>query len=300
MNFYPKLARSMLALLFAAFAASVLFIFVQQKFGLPRNGASKAATILAAFLLPPFLSTVQYLLHLTEKEEKKLHLLEDAHLLQMVTPLLQGLDYSVRVGSYPAEDINAFAISSIFGRKACIGFSTSLLSVATTDQLLAIAAHEVAHIKNGDTRNKACILAFNHSLKIYPFLIAEMSKRALKSRTALMVSFSLLGLAAISMFGGIANLNLLWSLLWSMIKIVLLLFGPIPAFMVLTHLLNRSFFAYSREREFAADEIAAAMTSPVALISALELLTDPETTVSVFDTHPPLDERKKRLSNLTI
>lgn len=63
-------------------------------------------------------------------------------------------------------------------------------------------------------------------------------------------------------------------------------------------LLEQAYSAYSREREFAADEGGAAMTSTQELISALSLLSDGESQiVSVFDTHPPLAARKKRLGD---
>ena len=300
-NVYPKFARNMLILLFVVFAASILFLIAQEKLGFPRNRVSNVATVVVAFLLLPLLSTVQYLSHLIEKEVEKLHFADDANLLQLVQPLLQGLGHTVRVGRYPSEDINAFAISSILGKEASIGFSTSLVSVATKDQLLAIAAHEVAHIKNGDTRNKAYILAFNHALKTYPFMLAEMSKQALKSGAALMISLSLLGFAAVAIFSDISNaLSFLWALLRPMIQIGIVLLACIFAFMALTYLLDRVFFAYSREQEFAADATGATMTSPAALISALELLTDPGAAVSIFDTHPPLEERKRRLRKQTI
>lgn len=53
------------------------------------------------------------------------------------------------VGIYPSNQPNAFAAGSS-DSNAVVAFSSALVSAFSPDELAAIAAHEVAHIKNGD------------------------------------------------------------------------------------------------------------------------------------------------------
>ena len=53
------------------------------------------------------------------------------------------------VGIYPSNQPNAFAAGSSES-DAVVAFSSALVSAFSPDELAAIAAHEVAHIKNGD------------------------------------------------------------------------------------------------------------------------------------------------------
>lgn len=298
-NLYPRFARNMLVLLFAAFTTSFVFLAAEQHFGLVKSSVSYAASVIFALLALPVLSTASYVSHLVENEGRRLQFTEDQNLRELVSPLLVNSPHKVKVGKYPSDDRNAFAISSIFGNNSTIGLSTALLAVASREQLVAIAAHEVAHIKNGDTKSKAYILAFNHTLKTYPFILAKISQDALKWGAVIALLLALLGFVGEALLASVANaFSFLSTFLVPIIKFGALPLGCIVAFIVLTHLLDRIFFAYSREREFAADALGAAMTSPAAMISALDLLTDSGAFVGVFDTHPPLAKRIKRLREL--
>ncbi|WP_433695417.1 M48 family metallopeptidase [Paraburkholderia phenoliruptrix] len=295
-DIYPKFARNMLVLLFVLFAVCTALLMLQQKFDLPRNNATSFAAVASAFLMLPLLSTAQYLLNSNNTEAGNRSFWEAEELHELVSPLLTDLDYKVTIGQYPSSDVNAFAISSVFGRTALIGFSTHLVTKASKEELLAIAAHEVAHLRNGDTRNKAYILAFNHALKIYPFLFAELSRRVLRQAAIPIGLIVFVGFVAIALLGGSTQaFSFLWSLGQSLAPIVFRAGVCILLFIALDYALNRVFCGYSREREFAADADGARMTSPEAMVSALGLLTDPGTAVSVFDTHPPLTERRQRL-----
>ncbi|MEM5436367.1 M48 family metalloprotease [Paraburkholderia diazotrophica] len=295
-NVYPKFARNMLALLFILFAASTALLMVQQKFSLPPSAAASFAAIVFAFLALPLMSTTQYLLNINDVEAGNRSFRETESLHELVAPLLIDLHHDVSVGQYPSSDLNAFAISSVFGKKALIGFSTQLVGQATREELLAIAAHEVAHLRHGDTRNKAYILAFNHALKVYPWLFAELSRRIARRAAIPIGLIVFVGFVAIALFSGSTEaFNFLGALTRGLAPIVLRAGLCALAFIALDYVLHRVFCSYSREREFAADAGAAEMTSPEAMISGLNLLSDPGTAVSVFDTHPPLGERKRRL-----
>jgi len=71
-----------------------------------------------------------------------------------------------QVGVYPDQDINAFAAGS-GPRKAVVSFSQGLLDTCTNRELLAIAAHELAHIANNDMRRMQYAWSFQNALTWY-------------------------------------------------------------------------------------------------------------------------------------
>ncbi len=286
----------MLVLMFAVFALCIVLLILKQKFDLPNGNAGSFAAVASVFLFFPLASTAQYILNINDTEGRNHAFREAKELQDFISPLLTDLDYEVKVGQYSSHDLNAFAISSVFGRTALIGFSTQLVVQASKEELLAIAAHEVAHLRNGDTRNKAYVLAFNHALKFYPWIIAELSRRGLKQAAVPVGCIVLVAVIAIALLAGPTQaFRFLWSLAQGIAPFVCRAGICILFFVALEHALNRIFCSYSRAREFAADADGASMTSPKAMVSALGLLTDPGTAVSIFDTHPPLQERKQRL-----
>lgn len=70
------------------------------------------------------------------------------------------------VGIYPDEDINAFAAGS-GPKKAVVSFSQGLIDRCTSRELLAIAAHELAHIANNDMRRMQYAWSFQNALTWY-------------------------------------------------------------------------------------------------------------------------------------
>lgn len=297
-NFYPKFARNVVFMLFAALAASTLILLVNQKFyALPREVTSTAAVVWF-FLIIPLGPTVQYIFSIEEGKAGKVAFHADDDLRARVAPLLRELDYEVRVGYHQSPDANAFAISSIFRRYALITFSTGLLAVLDEKQFLAVAAHEVAHIKHGDARNKAYILAFDHALRVYPRILKELHQRGAGIFVAVVFGFFVIVPAGfVALFSGASKgFALAWALFSTLAPYGLALCACALGFMGLDYLLKRFFFAYSREREFAADAGAAAMTSPEAMISVLGMFAESDGSISIFDTHPPMAERMARLS----
>jgi heat shock protein HtpX len=70
------------------------------------------------------------------------------------------------VGIYPDDDINAFAAGS-GPKKAVVSFSQGLIDRCTQRELLAIAAHELAHIANNDMRRMQYASSFQNALTWY-------------------------------------------------------------------------------------------------------------------------------------
>lgn len=70
------------------------------------------------------------------------------------------------VGIYPDKDINAFACGS-GPHKAAVSFSQGLIDQAEWNEVMAIAAHEVAHIANNDMRRLQRATSFQRAMTWY-------------------------------------------------------------------------------------------------------------------------------------
>ena len=176
--------------------------------------------------------------------------------------------------------------------------TSGLLATLSESELRGVLAHEVAHLANGDSRLMGLVLT--------PTLVIEhFSDRDPPSTRLLLHSIQTFGLPYIGAY-----------LMWALLSVV----APIQ------RVGNQFGLAVlSREREFAADRAAARLTGePSALASALETLdsergrpdedvrtwrqsasvldivpTDSaETSDNPFRTHPPTDERIRRLREL--
>ena len=99
---------------------------------------------------------VQDVLVINEDDEPTLYQLVSrvASKLEVDTPTI-GLTESLQP--------NAFTVG--YGRKAMVIFSSGLIQTLTTSELEAVAAHEIAHIKNGDFH----LMALVSSVKIATF-----------------------------------------------------------------------------------------------------------------------------------
>jgi heat shock protein HtpX len=77
---------------------------------------------------------------------------EAPRLHQMVRELARqaGLERPPRLYYLPAGVMNAFTIGE--GERAIVGISDGLLRHLSRDALAAVLAHEIAHIRNNDTR----------------------------------------------------------------------------------------------------------------------------------------------------
>ncbi|WP_369602148.1 zinc metalloprotease HtpX [Hahella sp. SMD15-11] len=178
----------------------------------------------------------------------------------------------------PATILNAFAVGE--GRKSAIVLSAGLLHTLDQEQLAGVLAHELAHVRNRDTR----LMGFADVLSRMTHVLSAMGVLAL---------FINLPLYAL----GMAHLP------W--LAVLFLTLGPTAV--------DLAQLALSRTREFQADAVAAwLLGTPVPLIRALQALeahsglfwerlwmsrrrlNEP----SVLRTHPPTGERIARLRAL--
>lgn len=295
---YPIVAWLALALCFVGCIVGFIVVALGPSWGVPAEWISIALWSCLALVIP-LLSSVKYFLTQVEQDLKSVGFVEDPMLKTTLAPILANFNGDVVVGKYNSSDLNAIAISTIAGKKATVGFSTALLKAANPNQLQAIAAHEVAHLINRDSANKAAIRGFNKALITYPYLGATLCLEVFKSLRwwfaalfVFVVGFGLLD-------GGPTGLM---ASFWHFVVLLVQTFWPFLAvvigFLLLMLGVNSGYSCYSRQREFEADQGGARMTSNQDMKSALSLLQTtgyPTSKVSIFDSHPPLKARLDRL-----
>jgi heat shock protein HtpX len=192
---------------------------------------------------------------------------------------------------YVVDDpaLNAFATGTS-PDKASIAFTTGLLSVMNRAELEGVAAHEISHIKNYDSRMSTIAVVMVGLIAIVAELgIRQMFwggvRRGDRGR------------------GGGEGIAMLLSLL-------VIIIAPIAAQLVR--------LALSRQREYLADASGAQLTRyPAGLASALEKIkkmgsvvqhasdvtaplyfANPISVGQLFSTHPPIEERIKILRSM--
>lgn len=183
--------------------------------------------------------------------------------------------------------MNAFATGRNYTHSA-VAVSKGLLQRMTTDEVEAVLAHEIAHIRNYDMRTMAIVSILVGAISI----IADLYWSSNIANTAQEKDKS--GLFAI-------------------VGVVLAVFAPLTAFLIQ--------LAISRKREYVADAGSAEITGkPKALASALRKISmdvrlpkHASPTIAhlyfstpsadsfidkLFSTHPPIDERIKILETI--
>lgn len=198
------------------------------------------------------------------------------HLWAAVRHLAQraGLESMPRLFLVPSAVPNAAAMGT--GQDAVLVVTPALLQTMGRREMVGILAHEVAHIRNGD--------------------------------------LSLLSLG--QALAGVAHLFGTWVLLLALMGMLLAFagFSPLPLLLLavavlLPRAMSLLFLALSRSRELAADLGAAELTGdPEGLALALWRLermtrrprfpgwwSAPEATPGLWRTHPPTEERVRRL-----
>ncbi len=196
-----------------------------------------------------------------------------------------GLKTVPEVGIYNAKEPNAFATGPSKD-KSLIAFSTGLLNSMNREELEAVTAHELTHITSGDMVTMTLLTGVANALVMF---IARLAAMAIDS----FLSDDDGG--GLGFFGYIMVVMLL--------ETVLMLLASIPI------------AAFSRYREFRADAGSAKITSPRAMASALHRLGEmanipvkkdsfatakisSQRRISLFATHPSLDERIARLRQM--
>jgi len=210
---------------------------------------------------------------------------ELAELVRMVHNLAQaaGLPKMPQVGYYPSPEVNAFATGPTKSR-ALVAVSAGLLERMDRAQLEGVLSHEIAHVANGDmvtmTLVQGIINAFVMFLaRVIAFFLAN---RGRDSESSSAPSYLVIFLLEMSL---------------SVLGMVVV-------------------SAFSRRREYRADEGGARLAGRDKMINALEGLQrtvayadltnkeslatlkisgKPKGLFSLFATHPPLEERIARL-----
>ena len=196
-----------------------------------------------------------------------------------------GLPAVPEVGVYNAAEPNAFATGPS-KKKSLVAFSTGLLSSMDRSEVEAVAAHEISHISNGDMVTMTLLTGVANAMVMFlARIIAQGLNSFLSDDDGDGLGF----------FGYIMTVMLL--------ETVLMLLASIPL------------AAFSRFREYRADAGAARITSPTAMASALERLQQAvkapqrkdsfamakissSKRISLFSTHPALEDRIARLRGM--
>jgi heat shock protein HtpX len=204
--------------------------------------------------------------------------------------VVEGLSIAAGIPTpkiYVIDDpgLNAFAAGTS-PQKASVAFTTGLLRAMNRSELEGVAAHEISHIKNYDSRLSTLVV-------VMVGLIAILSDMGVRS----MFWGRRSGGGGRDRGGGLLIL----------LGLLIVILAPIVAQLVR--------LALSRQREYLADASGAQLTRyPPGLAAALEKIKEKgsvvaratETTAplyfaqplslgSLFSTHPPIEERIKKL-----
>lgn len=213
-----------------------------------------------------------------------------AGLVQMVTQLSQAAQLPAvpQIGIYDSPEVNAFATGPTKSR-SLVAFSTGILNQMDKEELAGVAAHEIAHIKNGDMVTMTLLQGIVNAFVMFlSRVIAFALSQNVKEENRHMVHFVTV----------------------LVLDIALTILGSIVVCW------------FSRQREFRADAGAARIGGRERMVAALESLQrvygrsveshegDEQPALAtmkisgkagglmaLLSTHPPLEERINRLRN---
>lgn len=193
-----------------------------------------------------------------------------------------GLMYMPEVGIYNSKEVNAFATGPS-KKKSLVAVSAGLLETMDDDAVEGVLAHEVAHVANGDMVTMTLLQGVVNTFVVFlSRIVASIVSSFVREEMRVIVHF-----AAIIIF------QILFSILGSIVV-----------------------FAYSRYREYHADNGGADLAGKDKMIHALESLKrqvdrvrDPhqddnavqtlkinnKQKTSMFSSHPDLGDRIARL-----
>lgn len=186
------------------------------------------------------------------------------------------------VGIWASPEMNAFATGPT-KRRALVAFSTGILANMDRQQLAGVAAHEIAHIKNGDMVTMTLLQGVMNAFVMFlARAIAFAISQSVKPEQRHWVHFLV-----------VIVLDILLSILGSLVVM-----------------------AFSRHREFRADAGSAQLVGRESMIAALKMLARgrmlPQSEAAslatlkisgkrrggfmrLFASHPPLEERIAKL-----
>lgn len=214
----------------------------------------------------------------------------DRQLYELVNMLRKraGLEVMPEVGVFQSAEMNAFATGPS-KNNALLAFSDSLLERMDKDEIAAVAAHEIAHIANGDMITLSIVQSVTNAL----VLVISIPLSFLKIGALFSDEIDWLGFVVISFI--------------KFIVVSILLF-----------LGNLVVKAFSRKREFEADKLASELLDKKSMIKALRKLNNEVSSIEVdrsiaaysamkissppsifgdiFSTHPSIERRIYALS----
>jgi heat shock protein HtpX len=223
---------------------------------------------------------------ITILEEGNLRNESERELYALVESLSQraGLEQVPEVGIYESADPNAFA-TGMNKKNALVSFSSGLLENIDEQGISGVAAHEIAHIVNGDMLTLTLIQSVVNGVAI----LITLPLQVLRIAALFSEDIGIFGFMVISFFR-------------AFVSAVVLFFG------------NLVVKAFSRKREYAADELAASLIDPESMVYALQSLSrNPMKVpkeqaafsafkisaqpawVDIFSTHPSIEKRIARL-----
>ncbi len=213
----------------------------------------------------------------------------ERRIYEMVRRLAEKENLPVpEVGIYNSPEPNAFATGAT-KNSSIVAFSTGLLNMMSEKDVEAVAGHEITHIKNGDMVTLTLLTGVANAFVIFlARIIATAIDQAMRDEN---------GRGGLGFFA--------YFIVVSLLETVFMLLAYIPI------------AAFSRYREFRADAGSARTTSPLAMASALEVLgsysgqldkknsysiakINSKKRVSIFSTHPPIEERIRRLKEMSM
>jgi heat shock protein HtpX len=221
--------------------------------------------------------------------------MQEQELLQMVRNASKaaGLPVTPEVGIYPAMELNAFATGPS-SRYALVAVSEGLLRRMSRDEIEGVIGHEVAHIANGDMVTMTLLQGVMNAFvmffsRVLTFVIVSSLSR--NSRDDNRPTFHHNFLAGVIQF----VLELMFMILGSLVVAW-----------------------FSRLREYRADQGGATYAGRDKMIAALQALkrnyealsgeagpaglqalqiSNKRSLLSLFSTHPPLEDRINRLQH---
>ena len=145
-----------------------------------------------------------------------------------------GLQKLPEIGVYPSNDVNAFATGAS-KNSAMVAVSQGLLNSMNETEIIGVLAHEMSHVVNGDMLTSSILEGFVSAFVLIatlPFLLGgNNNNRGRRAGSSIMTYY---------LIRNVANI-----------------FGKIVS------------SAYSRRREYGADKLAAEITDPSYMKSAL-------------------------------
>ncbi len=213
----------------------------------------------------------------------------EAKLTQVISGISQKIGIAMpEVGIYPSPEVNAFA-TGWSRNHSLVAVSEGLLREMDDKELEGVLAHEMAHIANGDMVTMTLVQGILNTFIIFAARVVAFFVGKLLSKN-----------------DDIGHLS--YFLLSILFEIV---FGILASILV---------FAYSRRREFRADEGGARFVGKMKMIAALKKLGQLSQKIDtrqkslatmkisdkksrfgkIFSTHPSIEERIERLQKAAI